>query len=166
LTVSHVETLLRTRIDAVSKTISSQPLGLAHRRPETWADAAQCFENAARKASQAGGRIQFGWTFHHRLVERLPGPGYLFLTHHAVWNAPSGHLIDVTPYPAAKHRPIGPEGSILFLVDDKAKPFTNEKMIAPLPLRFFAIDEEDGMLKYVKRLNEEEQAACQALYAG
>ena len=110
--------------------------------------------------------MQFGWTFHHRLVESLPGPGYLFLTHHAVWHAPSGELVDVTPYPDVKHRPIGPIGSILFLVDDKAKPFTSEKMIAPLPLRFFAIDEAGDMLKYVQGLNEKEQAACQALYSG
>jgi hypothetical protein len=161
-----VEVLLKTRIDAISKSISAQPLGLAYHRPEAWANPARCFENAARKAAQDGGRLQFGWTFHHRLVERLPGPGYLFLTHHAVWNAPSGHLIDVTPYPAEKHRPIGPEGSILFLVDDKAKPFTSEKMIAPLPLRFFALDEEASMLEYIKGLNEKEQAACQALHTG
>ena len=35
-------------------------------------------------------------TFHHRFVERMPGPGYLFITHHAVWNAPDGSLVNVT----------------------------------------------------------------------
>jgi hypothetical protein len=107
--------LIKAHIDAIAPTISSQPLGLAYHRAEIWADASRCFENVSRKVSRDGGRTQFGWTFHHRFVKEIPGPGYLFLTHHAVWNAPDGRLIDVSPYPDPKHQPLAPGGSTLFL---------------------------------------------------
>src|SRR5262249_879898 len=49
----------------------------------------------------------------------IPEAAYLFLTHHAVWHAPDGRLVNVTPYPDPKHHPLpGPGSDILFLVDD------------------------------------------------
>jgi hypothetical protein len=158
------KTVLKARIDAVAATISQQPLSLAYHRPESWAQAARCFENVSRKVLQHGGGIRYGWTFHHRIVESIAGPGYLFVTHHAVWHAPDGHLVDVSSYPDTRHRPIAPGGSPLFLVDDKALPIQTEKLLAPLPLRFFVIDDDDRMVAYVKRLNEEEQEKCRKIY--
>jgi hypothetical protein len=96
--------LVRTRINVIAEEISSRSLlGLAHNRPEPWAQPSRCFENVAGKVAQDGGRIRFGWTFHHRLVERMLGPGYVFVTHHAVLNAPDGYLVNVTPYPERLH---------------------------------------------------------------
>jgi hypothetical protein len=159
--------LITARIESVAATISRQPLGLAHHLPERWAEAARCFENVSRKVADDGGRAQFGWTFHHRFVESVPGPGYLFLTHHAVWHAPNGHLINVTPYPDPKHFPLPRPGpSILFLVDDKAVPVVTEQLIAPLPLRFFAMTDEGAIVGYVNQLNETEKKNCEKIYAG
>lgn len=152
------------RIEAVAPTISHQELGLVYHRPEQWAEPSQCFENAARKVRQDSGRTQFGWTFHHRLVEAFCGPGYLFATHHAVWHAPDGRLVNVTPYPDAKHYPLPrPGGDILFLVDDKAQPIVTDKLVAPLPLRFFPLSDEDGLVAYVKQLNDDEQEKCRRI---
>lgn len=153
--------LVMARIRAIAPTVSRQPLGLAYHQPERGADAARCFENVSRKVAQDGGRTQFGWTFHLRFVEGFPELAYLFLTHHAVWNAPDGRLVNVTPYPDPKHYPLpGPGADILFLVDDRALPFRNEKLVAPLPLRFFPLNDDERLAAYVKKLNEEEQEKC------
>ncbi|SRR5216684_2039796 len=164
---SDLTKLVKARIDAIAPTISRQPLGLVSHLPESWAEAAKCFENVSRKVSQDGGRTQFGWTFHLRFVEDIPGPGYLFLTHHAVWNAPDGRLVNVTPYPDPRHYPLPrPGADILFLVDDKAMPVRTEKLVAPSPLQFFALNDDERLAAYVKRLNDEEQEKCRKLYAG
>jgi hypothetical protein len=163
---ANIEQLIKAKIGAIAPTISRQQLGLVHHRPEASAEAARCFENVSRKVAKDGGRIQFGWTFHHRYVERIPGPGYLFVTHHAVWHAPNGQMIDVTPYPDRKHHPLAPGRSILFLLDDKALPVRAEKLIAPLPLRFFVLAEDSELAAHVARLNDEEQEKCRNIYAG
>ena len=103
--------------------------------------------------------------FHHRLAEKLPGlPLYLYVTHHAVWRAPDGRLIDVTPYPSDRHKPFCVENSPLFLLDDKAKPVMAGGQPAPLPSRFFAVDDAAGLAEYVDELNRREQSECQELY--
>jgi hypothetical protein len=161
-----LDALVNERIRAIAPTISTQPLGLVHHRPEDWAQPARCFENAARKVRQNGGRTMFGWTFHHRFALDIPGPGYLFLTHHAVWHEPDGKLIDVTPYLKAKHRPLPPGDSILFLVDARALPVTRKNLVAPLPLRFFALDDDEPLAAYIEQLNGDEQRKCEEIYAG
>jgi hypothetical protein len=164
---TDMSTLIKVRIDSIAPTISTQPLGLAHHLPESWAQTAKCFENVSRKVADAGGRIQFGWTFHHRFVESIPGPGYLFLTHHAVWHASDGRLVNVTPYPDSKHFPLPrPDYDILFLIDDNAEPVRNERLIAPLPLRFFALTAEKPIVAYANQLNEIEQMQCAKIYSG
>jgi hypothetical protein len=40
-----------------------------------------------------------------------------------------------------------------------------EKLIAPLPLRFFALGEDEELTAYVAKLNADEQEKCQD-YAG
>ena len=161
-----MDTMIYDRINELAPTISSQPLGLAYHRPESWALASRCFENATRKAAEAGGLCRFGWTFHHRYADTVPGVGYLFVTHHAVWHAPIGHLIDVTSYPDPRHRPIPSGESVLFLIDDRAQPVKRLNLVAPLPLRFFALDRSVALSDYVKKLNEQELQACNNIYAG
>lgn len=159
--------ILEAGINSAASTVSRQPLGLVYHLPENWAHASRCFENVSRKVAEAGGRIRNGWTFHHRFVERIPGPGYLFLTHHAVWHAPDGRLINVTPYPDRIHFPLPrPDSDFLFLVDDNAEPVRTERLMAPLPLRFFALTAEKEIVTYVNELNEMEQKQCATIYVG
>src|SRR5262245_9266324 len=115
--------ITKAMIERVAQQVSDQQIGLVVHKPEPWAEPTNCFRNVARKVREAGGREQYGWTFHHRLAEKLPGlPLYLYVTHHAVWHEPDGHLIDVTPYPNDRHKPCCIGNSPLFLLDDKAKP--------------------------------------------
>ncbi|HML28910.1 MAG TPA: hypothetical protein PKE16_08740 [Hyphomicrobium sp.] len=148
------EKLLKSAINKAAREISAQPLGLAIQRADDDAVAVQCFSNVDKKMLKAGGRKQFGWSVHHRYADKIPGPGYIYFTHHAVWVDPRGHLIDVTPYPEARHRPLPAPGDTPFLMDDKAVP---TKGLA-LPPRFFAVDEGEALATYVDELNAEAQA--------
>jgi hypothetical protein len=165
--VSSPNTDLRNQISAFSATISNQPLGLAQHRPELWGLHTSCFENVRRKVRLDGGRGKTGWMFLSRRVADIPGAAYLIAVHHAVWHAPNGDLIDVTPFhPDEKHRPLCPGDGVLFLVDDKALPFTTDKLIAPLPSRFFALTADERLTEHLRRLTDEEQQACQRIYDG
>lgn len=132
---------VQVHLKAFARTISSEPLGLAVHRPEAWAKPTRCFENANHQAQRRGGRVLFGWMFHYRVVAHIPGPGYLIAVHHAVWHAPTGELIDVTPFhDDPKHHPISPGGDVLFLVDTKAQPVAVNSAIAPMPSRHYALE--------------------------
>lgn len=134
-----------------------------HYRPEAWAVPRNCFENSTEKVRRDGGAVRYGWTFHYRIS---PGIGeYLFVTHHAVWHSPDGSLHDVTPFPEGeKHCPITQDDSVLFLVDDTAKPVTTEFLIAPLPLRFFPVSGDPPLVEYVEFLQQKETLKCEAIY--
>jgi len=160
-----IQPISKEEIDTIARTIGDGPIGLAHHEPDDGAEAHRCFENATMKVTRDGGQVMFGWTFHSRLVENIPGPGYLFAAHHAVWHAPDGRLVDVTPHPDPKHRPLGPDGSILFLVDRNAVPVQTGNQVAPRPTRFFARDADPRLLTYVEELNRKENEACSEIYA-
>ena len=114
-----------------------------------------------RKIQRDGGHCKFGWMFNHRFVVEIPGPGYLIAVHHAVWHAPNGCMVDVTPFHHdPKHRPLAPGGDVLFLVDDCAEPVTTDKVIAPLPSRFKALSDEERLVAHVQRLTLEERETC------
>jgi len=66
-----------------------------------------CFENVARKVSEKGGSIAYGWAVWH-----LPGL-YFEAEHHAVWRNKVGNLIDVSPQMGGRKR-------LLFLSDESA----------------------------------------------
>ena len=142
------------------RTISKQPFGLARYLPEVWGQPTRCFENVWRKVQQDGGWVRFGWIFHHRVVANIPGPGYLIAVHHAVWHAPEGHLIDVTPfYSEPKHHPISPGRDVLFLGDDSATPVTRERLVAPRSSQFYPLSTEERLITHVQQLvrNEEQE---------
>ena len=162
-----MQAILQAGIDRFAKTFSRQPLSLAKYAPEPWADIRLCFENARRKADQSGGRTQFGWMFQHKLVQAIPGHGYLIAIHHAVWHAPDGYLFDVTPrHPDPQHHPLAPHGDTLFLVDDLAQPMGSGAVIGPRPTKFFALDDDDAQLvSHVQRLRASEEQHCRDLYA-
>lgn len=145
-------------------TISSQPMGLAYHRPEPWAGVLRCFVNAAEKVRrEERGQVRYGWTFHDRVAV---GKGaYLFATHHAVWQAPEGWLVDVTPFHEdPNHHPYGPDGSVLFLIDDAALPVRIGSQITALPLRYFAVGDDPRLVEYVDGLRREEERRCEELY--
>ena len=105
-----------------AKTISSQPLGLAHHRPDPAALHTNCVANALAFAEKHGGQVRFGW---HFLFRMSPDFGhYLIATNDAVWHNPVElQLVDVTPlHTRRKHQPVTQDGDLLFLVDDDAKP--------------------------------------------
>ena len=74
-----------------------------------------CFVNVRRAVGSGGGQIQYGWA-----IWEWPNV-YVEAEHHAVYAAPDGRLIDISPSPlsAVTHR--------LFLPDDAATfDFENE----------------------------------------
>ena len=151
---NHIETFART--------ISRQPLRLAQYCPEPAAQPTNCFENVRRKVEQASGRMQFGWMFNYREVVEIPGPGYLIAIHHAVWLAPDGTLIDVTPFHSRHlHHPLGPgRGVVFFLVDDTAV----LPEFAPLPSRFYPLSGEQRLTDHVERLRCDEEQKCREIH--
>jgi hypothetical protein len=160
------QVILRAGIERFARTISAQPLGLAKYAPEPGADIRLCFENARGKAEQSGGEVRFGWMFQHKLVQQIPGPGYLIGIHHAVWRGPNGYLFDVTPlHPEPQHHPLAVRGDTLFLVDDLAQPVRSGRLLGPRPIKFFALDEDAQLVSHVERLRAKEEQHCRDLYA-
>jgi hypothetical protein len=143
---------LKATIDRIAPTLSQGPMGLAQHRSEYWAKANRSFENVAEKVLYDGGASVSGWVFSYRSGDGIPAPGYLLVSHHAVWHAPDGRLVDVTPYPKAALRPISPGEDTLFLVDAAAAPGREGKRFVPLPPRFFALSEDPGLAAYVAGL--------------
>lgn len=156
---------VHSHLRAFARTISEGQLGLALYRPQSWAQPTRCFENARRQAEQQGGHALFGWMFYYRVVVGISRSGYLIAVHHAVWHAPTGQLVDVTPFHEdPKHRPIAPSGDVLFLVDSQAQLMMVGQMIGPRPSRFYAIDPDERLAAHVRSLQQEEQEACGRLY--
>lgn len=73
-------------------------------RPEPDAKTGECFFNVLRTVERAGGAIEYGWR-----IGIWPGV-FIECEHHAVWRAPDGSPIDVTPAADGQTR-------ILFLPD-------------------------------------------------
>lgn len=149
-----------------AKSISSQALGPIVHSPELFAEVNICYDNVKRKVDLHGGNIQYGWTFVHRLTANFQSIGYFMATHHAVWRAPNDQLIDITPFHTdIKHQPYAPDGRLYFLVDDKAQPVRIGQIDAPLPLKFFPLNDGKKLLFYIGELRANEEEACQKLYA-
>ncbi|MBV1790790.1 hypothetical protein KQ940_22235 [Marinobacterium sp. D7] len=147
---------LNEGIKRFATSISQQQLGLAIYRPVPSALHSMCIENAKKISELKGGSIRYGWYFFHKIS---PAYGdYLVATHHAVWHNPDTLLlVDVTPFhPDKNHHPIAPGGDVLFLVDDKAKPFEKEQKIIPRPSLFYALGVNDELLEYVTKLQMDE----------
>lgn len=161
-----VRSLSDATLAAIGKEVSQQPIALVIHRPEQWAKPTDCFRNVARKIAEDGGGAQCGYTIHHRFAQKIEGlPLYVYLTHHAVWVSPEGELVDVTPYPDPGHAPLDHGKKIKFLPDDTADPVVVQGQPIPLPLRFFAVDDNRELKAYVAELNRKEQEACRALYS-
>lgn len=149
-----------------ARSISHQPLGPILHLPEPFAAENTCYENVIRKIEASSGNIQYGWTFLHRLTANFESVGYFVATHHAVWRSPVGQLVDITPFHSEpKHRPYAPNDRLYFLVDDKAQLVRIGNVEAPLPLKFFPLNNGKKLLAYVEQLRNNEEEVCQKLYA-
>jgi hypothetical protein len=155
-------------LEAFARTLSrGGGFRLARYAPQPWAQPTQCFANARRQATELGGRAVFGWMFHHRLVSNISDAGYLVAVHHAVWRTPGREpqLVDVTPFNEdPRHRPIAPDGDVLFLVDAQAQPLVARRLVGPRPSRFHPLSDDPRLAALVADLQAAETAACRALY--
>lgn len=73
-------------------------------RPESDAEAVECFFNVGQKVGRDGGGIRYGWAVW--IWPRV----FIEAEHHAVWEAPDGTLVDVTPT-------LNGEARVLFVPD-------------------------------------------------
>ena len=155
----------KRHMEEFARTISKQQLGLAYYLPEDWGQPTRCFENVWRKVQPNGARARFGWMFHYRIVADIPELGYFIAVHHAVWHAPEGHLIDVTPFHSEpKHHPIAPGGDVLFLVDDSATPIIKEKIVAPRSSRFYPLSNDERLPVHLQSLIHNEEQELRDIY--
>ena len=152
-------------LETFAKTISRKPFGLVKHRPELYAQVNTCFHNTEQKVARSGGRVQYGWMFLHRYTADFSSVGYFIATHHAVWFDGLSELTDVTPFnPDTKHQPIHVNGSIFFLVDDKAKPVQVEGQGLPLPNKYYPLNNGKKLKVYVDQLIIDEQKECEQYY--
>jgi hypothetical protein len=142
--------------------ITRQPLALVTHAPEAWAHPVMCFNNVDRKVDETGGGRQCGWMFNERLVASIENGNYLIAVNHAVWAAPDGKLIDITPFHAeTRHHPLGPvSGRIWFLADDEAVP-----TVAALPSKFYPLSSESALADHLRKLAEKEEELFRATLA-
>jgi hypothetical protein len=152
-------------VRAFSSEISRQLLCQAYYQPEAGARPLCCFQNVWEKVARDGGGPLFGWTFSYRFN---PQHGdYIVATHHAVWCAPDNRLIDVTPFtPDPAGHPYTLDKYVLFLVDEAAQPFERGALLAPMPLKYFALGDSQSLREYLAELAEREEKACWEIYDG
>lgn len=155
---------LREGIKKFASEISSEPLGEVYHQPESGASPFWCFQNVLIKVKKDGGGILCGWTFGHRFKPEYGD--YLVATHHAVWCS-ADQILDITPFTADQnHHPLGRKNYVIFLADQLAEPVQVGDLIAPLPLKFFALSDNHQLIEYVKEKTQEEHKICQEIYEG
>lgn len=149
---------LHACIAAVAKDIGPYPPGLVRRRVETGAVATGCFLNVEAKVKRDGGRSVYGWAVHARFPKSLEGQCYVYLQHHAIWQASDGTLFDITPYPDGAQHPLpGPGSDILFIVDEASESVRTDTHFGPLPSRFYPVGDDEALREYVAAQNEREK---------
>jgi hypothetical protein len=75
--------------------------------PESYAEINECFPAVEKKVHDAGGSMLLGWQI-------WKTPFLIEAEYHAIWQSPSGEIIDITP----KNIPVS---QILFLPDPEAR---------------------------------------------
>lgn len=146
----------------IARGVSDMPIVSVPIRADRDAQELFCIQNVERKTVRDGGRACYGWTFNQRFS--VHGP-YVYLQHHAVWQAPDAQLMDVTPRTSNPSvHPLTIQGRTLFLVDQAAVPTTDIRFgLAALPSRFFALREGESLRDYIVGLNAKELAAPHTL---
>lgn len=100
-----------------------------------------CFENVRRQIADEGGGIVHGW-----LVTTFPGV-FLEAIFHAVWRAPGGGLVDVSPPPEDG------TGRIVFF-PDPTRSFQGE----PIPNRHWPLVRMRELREYFRAFDEDSKA--------
>ena len=150
------------RLQEFAKTISPEAFGLVEHQPEPWAEPMMCFRNLQRKVARDGGRAINGWIFQARAAEFGE---YFIATHHAVWLAPNGAILDVTPFHSneIKH-PLSENGCLYYLIDGNARPATVGAIRFALASKFYPATNSPILMAYVKKLTRNEHERCEKLY--
>ena len=147
--------ILFNAIESFAKSISKEAFGLVYYRPDKESIATNCTTNVIHYVEKCGGSAIYGWYFGHRESEKVGN--YLIATHHAVWRAPDGILIDITPFhEELKHQPLTNQGSVIFQVDTNAEPIKQGKLLIPRPLKYYAIGKSKELDEYMDTLIAEE----------
>ena len=155
---------LKEHLDIIAATLSRHRVCVLAHRPEEWGLPTQCYENVRRKIEKDHGRDRYGWMFQYRQIADISGPGYIMAVHHAVWNSPEGHLIDVTPFHTdPKHQPLLQGGEVIFLFDEGATLVRTTNTRAPVPIRFYPLSDEQRLVAHVDRIRAEEIRRCREM---
>ena len=147
--------ILFNAIQSFAKSISKETFGLVYYRPDKESIATNCITNVIHYVEKHGGSAIYGWYFGHR--ESAKFGNYLIATHHSVWRAPDGILIDITPFhEELKHQPLTNQGSVIFQVNTIAKPIKQGKRLIPRPLKYYAIGKSKELDEYLETQRAEE----------
>ena len=150
------------RLLEFAKKISSEAFGLVKHQPEPWAEPMMCFRNLQRKVARDGGRAINGWIF---LAKAAEFGEYFIATHHAVWLAPNGAFLDVTPFHSNENNhPLSEKGCPYYLIDGDARPATVGAIPIALASKFFPVTNSPVLMAYVKTLTRKEHERCENLY--
>ena len=150
------------RLQEFAKTISSGAFGLVKHQPEPWAEPMMCFRNLQTKVARDGGRAVNGWVFQAKGAEFGE---YFIATHHAVWLAPNGTFLDVTPFHSNENNhPLSENGCPYYLIDDDARPATVRAVPFALASKFFPATNSPVLMAYVKTLTRKEHERCDFFY--
>ena len=126
-------------------------------RPEKWAVPGMCFKNVSLKVQDNGGEVIFGWTFHYPSSR-----DHLRAAHHAVWHAPDGTLVDITPFDDSWNPLMYKEGLIAFLVNNDAKPLKSKAGVQiSLLSKFYVPNDDKGSLELKLQLELKEAQECE-----
>jgi hypothetical protein len=105
--INTVPSTITRELLAFCKSLSNAYPRFIRSVPAAQARPSACFDNVAHQVARSGGEIAYGWAIWHL------SKAYYEAEHHAVWQAPAGELVDVSPHPNGANE-------ILFLLDQRA----------------------------------------------
>lgn len=150
------KTATMKHIESFAKLLSSQQLVFVKHSPAQYAQYKYCLENVAHHTQQFGGKPICGWRFRNHEPQGMPQQYYLTAEHHCIW-LNNDILLDITPLPQDKVLYLlMNQGNHIFLPDNNADPIWNSAMLAPLPVQYYALDNNQSLKEYVNVLQEKE----------
>lgn len=150
------KTVTMKHIENFAKFLSSQQLIFVKHSPVLDAEYKYCLANVAHHTQHFGGKPKCGWRFRNHEPKDMPQQYYLTAEHHCIW-LNNGILLDITPLPQDKALyPLMNQDNHIFLPDNNADPIWNSVMLAPLPVQYYAIGNNQSLKEYVNALQEQE----------
>ncbi len=143
-------------IENFAKLISSQQLIFVKHSPVPDAEYKYCLTNVAHHTQQFGGKPKCGWRFRQHELKDMSQQYYLSAEHHCIWQN-NNILLDITLLPSDKALyPLMNQDQQVFLPDNNADPIWTSVMLAPLPVQYYAIGDNQHLKEYVNALQERE----------